>query len=118
MNGEVQGKIHTVTSAPVLDISEHGALLEIPCALRPGSLYTLRIPFGQGPELGLRTRVVRSYVHGFEQKPGGEAAVKYRTAVEFVALSEHEQRLLQQRIAEFGGSFDAEFGSETAVGDE
>lgn len=117
LNGEVQGKIHTVTAAPVIDLSEHGALLEIPCALRPGSLYTLRIPFGEGEEISLRTRVVRCYVHGFERKPSGEAGVRYRTAVEFIALSEREHALLQRRMVEFGGSFDAEFG-ETAVGDE
>ena len=42
VHGEVMGRIHTVASAPFVDLSESGALLEVACALRPGAFYTLR----------------------------------------------------------------------------
>jgi len=108
LSGEVQGRIHTVQSAPVLDISETGALIEVPCSLRPGKVYVLQLPLG-GVTLLLQSRVVRSYVHGIERKSEGETRVQYRTAVQFLNLSDAERSQLRQHIGSIGGAFDEDF---------
>jgi PilZ domain len=107
LNGEVLGRIHTVTGAPLVNISETGALLEVACVLRPGTVYALKLPLGveprgpgepAEPQLTLKSRVVRCYVHGFQSRSAGEQAVTYRAAVEFVALSEEERSLLRGHL--------------------
>ena len=60
VHGEVMGSIHTVASAPFVDLSETGALLEVTCALKPGSFYRLKFTVPGSGELVLKTRVVRS----------------------------------------------------------
>src|SRR5262249_2051826 len=103
LNGEVQGRIHTVASAPVLNLSYDGALLEVACSLRVGTFYVLRLVLANGDELLLKSRIVRSAVHGFEIKSGGASLVKYRTAVEFVELTDPQRRGLQTYLRALGG---------------
>ena len=98
VTGDVVGRIHTVTAAPILDLSATGALLEVSCALRPGSIYALRVQLSSDHHLNVRSRVVRSFIHGFEPSVGGEAMVKYRAAVEFVEISEAERAILKQHL--------------------
>jgi hypothetical protein len=98
VRGEVSGRIHTVASAPVLDLSEGGALLEVPCALRPRSLYSLRLSLGEGRVLRLQSSVVRSYVHSFEAVGEGENRVQYRAAIQFLNLSDADRELLRVRL--------------------
>lgn len=107
--GEVVGRIHTVSSAPVLDISENGALLEVATVLRPGSLYTLRLTLGPDRILALKSRVVRTYVHAFHPRKGGESVVSYRAAVEFLDVSEPDRTLLRQHMEDVQGALDLEF---------
>lgn len=97
VEGEVAGRIHTVNSAPIIDLSETGALLEVPVSLRPGSTYVLRLPFASG--VVVKTRVVRSYVHGLVKLEDGESAVRYRSAVEFLNLADAERELIHEQIA-------------------
>ena len=106
VEGEVAGRIHTVQSAPVIDLSETGALIEVPCTLRPGTVYVLRLPLGT--EVVLRSRVVRSYVHGVKRVANGETAITYRSALEFVDLGEKERALIQQQVARRGAVLDAD----------
>lgn len=98
VRGEVSGRIHTVASAPVLDLSEGGALLEVPCALRPRSLYSLRLSLGEGRVLTLQSSVVRSYVHSFEAVGDGENRVQYRAAIQFLNLSDADREILRVRL--------------------
>ena len=37
VNGDVHGRINSASAAPVLNLSESGALLEVSSVLRPGS---------------------------------------------------------------------------------
>jgi hypothetical protein len=115
LNGEVQGKIHTTAVAPVIDLSEMGALVEVRSVLRPGAVHTLRLPLASGGELILRARVVRSFIHGFERSGAAdETPVRYRAALEFIDLSEHDRAALRQQLARGNGGgtpgFDVEFG--------
>lgn len=98
VHGEVMGSIHTIASAPFVDLSETGALLEASCALKPGSFYRLRFSIPGTGEMVLKTRVVRSFVHGFKPGPKGENALVYRTAVEFVEISPNDRAALHQHL--------------------
>ena len=94
----MEGRIHSVNSAPVVDISETGALLEVTSALRPGTIYVLRLSFGADRQLTIRSRVIRTFVHSFQPKTGGESMVNYRAAVEFVDLPDADRALLRAHI--------------------
>ena len=98
VHGEVMGSIHTVASAPFVDLSETGALLEVTCALKPGSFYRLKFTVPGTGEMMLKTRVVRSFVQGFKTGPKGETVLLYRTALEFVELLESERTALQKHL--------------------
>ena len=99
LGGEVVGKIYTEHAAPFLDLSEGGALVEVPCALRPRSLYSVRLVIGPGIVLMLKATVVRSYVHHFENAGEGETRVRYQAALQFVDLRAADQELLRRCIA-------------------
>jgi hypothetical protein len=99
VHGEIVGQIYTETAAPVLDLSEGGALLEVPCVLRPRSFYTLRLALGHGAVMLLKATVVRSYVHHLEKFGQGESRVRYHAALQFMEPSQHDRELLRRRIA-------------------
>lgn len=109
VQGEVLGRIHTSSSAPILDLSETGALLEVSSVLRPGSIYVLRLPLGPEKVMSLRCRVVRSYVHGFQPQKGGETLVRYRAAVEFIETTPQDRTQLRSHLDGMEGSLDEEF---------
>jgi PilZ domain-containing protein len=98
VHGEVMGSIHTVASAPFVDLSETGALLEVTCALKPGSFYRLKFNVPGTGELMIKTRVVRSSVMGFKTGPKGETVLVYRTALEFVELLEGDRKALRRHL--------------------
>jgi hypothetical protein len=95
VHGDVLGKIHATNPAPVVNLSETGALVEVECVLRPGTVQMLRLPLAHA-ELTLRCRVVRSFIHGFEA--GEESSVRYRAALEFVGLSDEERAALRAHL--------------------
>jgi len=102
VNGEVLSRIHTAAAAPIVNISESGALVEVPVSLRPGTVYVLKVVLG-GRDLTLRSRVVRSQVQGVKAGAGGESVITYRVAVEFVGLGETERAALRQNLAPQAG---------------
>jgi len=95
LNGEVRGRIHTVASAPIINISVSGALLEVPCTLRVGALYTIRLAIEQDEVLEVKAKIVRSYVHGFAKNERGETVIKYRAAVQYDGLSDTHRNALE-----------------------
>ena len=95
--GGVRGKIHTAASVPVLDLSMSGALLEVPCTLKVGEIYTLRLAI-RPDVLAIKSKVVRSYVHGFDKNERGEMVIKYRAAIQFLDLSDKYQTLIGSYI--------------------
>lgn len=99
LSGDVVGRIYTEHAAPFLDLSEGGALVEVPCALRPGSVYSVRLAIGPGTVLMLKATVVRSYVQRLENAGEGETLVRYQAALQFVDLRPADQELLRRRIA-------------------
>jgi PilZ domain len=103
-NGEVAGRIHAIKSAPILNISERGALIEAPSVLRPGSLYTLQVGVDHPRPLTLKARVVRSYVHKVVAQAGGEGVVRYRAALAFEDLNEETLAALRRHVQTLQGS--------------
>lgn len=99
LSGEVVGRIYTEHAAPFLDLSEGGALVEVPCVLRPGSVYSVRLAIRPGTVLMLKATVVRSYVQRLENAGEGETVVRYQAALQFVDLRPADQELLRRRIA-------------------
>ena len=95
LNGEVRGRIHTVASAPVINISVSGVLLEVPCTLQVGALYTLRLAIQSGDVLEIKGKITRSYVHGFAKNDRGETVIKYRAAVQYYKLSDPNRYALE-----------------------
>src|SRR5258706_2003331 len=99
LRGQVVGQIYTEHAAPIVDLSEGGALLEVPCALRPRSVYSVRLALGPGTVLMLKASVVRSYVHRVESAGEGETQIRYQVALQWVDLRASDQALLRQRLA-------------------
>ena len=97
VDGEVKGRIHTVPAAPVIDLSEGGALIEVPCSLHPGSVYVLRLA---GGTLVLRGRVVRSYVHEVKRIASGETAITFRSALEFEPIADEQRASIRRLMAD------------------
>ena len=112
VHGDVLGKIHATSAAPVVNLSETGALVEVECVLRPGTVQMLRLPLPGSGELTLRCRVVRSFIHGFDHAAGEESVVRYRAALEFVGLSDEERAAVRAQIegGPEGRRDDAELG--------
>jgi hypothetical protein len=102
LEGELRGRIHTVASAPVINLSMVGALLEVPCTLQVGALYTMRLVIDSATSVDIKGKVVRSYVHGFHKDEKGETVIKYRAAVQFQAVPEDRQTDLEQFIQGMG----------------
>jgi hypothetical protein len=98
VHGDVLGKIHATSPAPVVNLSETGALVEVDCVLRPGTVQMLRLPLRGAGELLLRCRVVRSFIHGFDRAPGEDSLVRYRAALEFVGLTDEERTALRAQV--------------------
>jgi hypothetical protein len=102
--GEVTGRIHAIKSAPVLNISERGLLIESPAVLRPGSVYTIRLGLDRAKSLSLRARVIRSYVHKVTKQRDGEGLIRYRAALAFEPLSEETTEALLRAIQSMKGA--------------
>ena len=104
IHGDVLGKIHATSPAPVVNLSETGALVEVDCVLRPGTVQMLRLPLPGAGELTLRCRVVRSFIHGFDHASGEDSLVRYRAALEFVGLTDEERAALRAQVERAAGA--------------
>ena len=103
LDGEVRARLHSTTTAPLIDLSESGALVEVGGPLRPGSQYIFRLPVPDGGELTLRCRVVRCYIYRFEHA-GEETVACYRAAVTFTEVSDAERVRLDAHLRTYGAS--------------
>ena len=99
LHGDVLGKIQETGPAPVVNLSETGALVEVGGVLRPGTVQMLHLPLDGAGELTLRCRVVRSFIHGVDPEPGEEKAVRYRAALEFLGLTDDERAALRTHLS-------------------
>jgi hypothetical protein len=97
--GEVVGRMASGTVVPVVDLSAQGALIETYAAMRPGTVHPIRLQLGPRDEVTVQARVVRSFIHRFDNQARGEAVVLYRVAVEFRDLRPAEQQTLERALS-------------------
>jgi c-di-GMP-binding flagellar brake protein YcgR len=95
--GQSAGRIAPNHKASLLDISHGGALIEHTNLIRPGTISSLTLSASK-QEINLRCRVVRSLVYRHAVWPTGEQDHVYRTGLEFLALSEDSQQLIDEYI--------------------
>jgi hypothetical protein len=70
VHGDVLARSTPTSPAPVVNLSETGALVEVDCVLRPGHRADAALPLRGAGDLILRCRVVRSFIHGFDRAAG------------------------------------------------
>jgi hypothetical protein len=98
LSGEIVARMQNGATVPVVDLSPAGALIEVHSALRPGHVIPLRLHLGR-EEATVQAQVVRSFIHRFDNQPGGETTVLYRVAVEFVDLRAADRAALERRLS-------------------
>ncbi len=96
------GRITAIYEASLINISVDGALIEHLDLVRPGTLSVLTFVV-RGQEVSLRCRVVRSAVHRAEVRTEGERELIFRTALEFLDVSEDSLRLIDEFIDSLRG---------------
>lgn len=97
IGGPLAGRITTVRTAALIDLSLDGAQIEHTERSRPGTLAFLTVVF-RGRELTLDCRVVRSTEFRPEVYPGWEGSPVYRTGLQFLHTSENSRELLAEYI--------------------
>lgn len=80
-----------------MDISETGALVQIPSSLSPETPITLNLELGDVP-IELRARVVRSNAHQIQLPAATLARNEYHVGLEFSDLAEDQMLALGRLI--------------------
>ncbi len=96
------GRITAIYEATLINMSLGGALIEPMHLVRPGTISSLTF-LVHGQEVSLRCRVVRSAVHRAEVRTEGERELIFRTALEFLDVSEDSLRLIDEFIDSLRG---------------
>ena len=96
IDGQLRGEIEASVSAPLMDLSLSGALVEVPSALPANARYSLKLPMTDTEFIEIHAEVVRSYVHGFDSVSAGKPAVRYRAAIKFLDLTKRQEKALKQ----------------------
>ena len=78
---EVKGRIKPTMEVRILNISQHGMLLESPCGLPPKGICELTIEAPSGPRL-IKARVARCRAQMVKQDDGN-VAIRFHTGLDF-----------------------------------
>jgi PilZ domain len=81
----LEAKVMSIQSARILDISSHGAQIEVAGMLQPSGRCDLRIQFADG-EFAAHATVRRCRASGFSLDANNESVVLYRAGLEFDEL--------------------------------
>jgi len=95
--GPLRVRLHRTCEGILVDISENGALVQVPWALTPDRQITFNLDIGDAP-LQLRGRVVRSIPHKLEMAEATLARTEYHVAVEFGELPEDQVAALRRLL--------------------
>ena len=95
--GPLRVRLHRTCEGILVDISESGALVQVPWALAPDRQVTLNLEMGDTP-LQLRARVVRSSPHKLQMAEATLARTEYQVAVEFSELPFDQLAALQRLL--------------------
>jgi len=95
--GPLRVRLHRTCEGILVDISESGALVQVPLALSPDRQVTLNLEIGDTP-LQLRGRVIRSSPHKLQMAEATLARTEYQVAVEFSELPSDQVVALQRLL--------------------
>jgi hypothetical protein len=95
--GPLRVRLHRTCEGILVDISESGALVQVPWSLSPDRQVTFNLEIGDTP-LQLRGRVVRSSPHKLQMAAATLAKTEYQVAVEFNDLPEDQVAALQKLL--------------------
>lgn len=91
------GRVKATVPARILDLSRHGIQVEIPSALRPAVECDISVPTAEG-DLRLRAKVRRCRAASMSAREGDERHLVFRAGLEFVEVSPHAIRALEQTL--------------------
>ncbi len=92
VGGDVTGEVSVYEPMVILDLSERGARVETPFALHLGSLHDFRLSL-DGVSVVVKARIAHSQIGEL-----GEGAIRYRSGVEFVDVSDHVTAALRSFV--------------------
>ena len=95
--GPLRVRLHRTCEGILVDISESGALVQVPWALSPDRQVVFHLEVGDAP-LQLRGRVVRSSPHKLEMAEATLARTEYQVAVQFSDLPPDQAAALQRLL--------------------
>ena len=81
VSDEVKGRIKPTMEVRILNISQHGMLIESPCGLPPKGICELTIEAPGGPRL-IKARVARCRAQMVKQDDG-KVSIRFHTGLEF-----------------------------------
>lgn len=95
--GPLRVRLHRTCEGILVDISESGALVQVPWSLSPDRQVTFNLEIGETP-LQLRGRVVRSSPHRLQMAEATLTRTEYQVAVEFSELLPDQVAALQRLL--------------------
>jgi hypothetical protein len=95
--GPLRVRLHRTCEGILVDISETGALVQVPSSQSPQKTVTLQVEWREAM-LPLRARVVRSRAHRVELATATLARAEYQVAVEFADLTPDEAVILKNIV--------------------
>jgi len=81
VNDGIKGRIKPTMEVRILNISQHGMLLESPCGLPPKGICELTIEASDGPRV-IKARVARCRAQMVKQDDGS-VAIRFHTGLDF-----------------------------------
>jgi hypothetical protein len=92
--GPLRVRLHRTCEGILVDISETGALVQVPASQAPQKSVTLQVEWRESV-LPLRARVIRSSPHRLQLATATLARPEYHVAVEFSDISPDEAVILK-----------------------
>ncbi len=81
VNQGIKGRIKPTMEVRIVNISEHGMLIECPCGLPPAGMCELTVEGPSGPRL-IKARVARCRAQ-MVKKDDGSVAIRFHAGLEF-----------------------------------
>lgn len=95
--GPLRVRLHRACEGILVDISETGALVQVPSSQAPQKAVTVQVEWGDAV-FPLRGRVVRSLPHRVELATATLARAEYQVAVEFSDVTPDEATILKSIV--------------------
>jgi hypothetical protein len=81
VTNEIKGRIKPTMEVRIVDVSQHGMMIETPCGLPPAGMCELTVEGPNGPRV-IRARVARCRAQMVKQDDG-RVAIRFHAGLEF-----------------------------------